>query len=822
MKKSIEKIAALLHADTIIRKSENICRILTDSRNFSVAEETLFFALKTESNDAHKYIGELYQKGVRHFVVSEKLTASFPDANLLLVPDTLKALQILAADVRNDFSGDLLAITGSNGKTVVKEWLWQLLREDLNISRSPGSYNSQIGVPLSLSEMEAESDLAIIEAGISKPEEMKTLAAMIRPKWGILTHIGPSHQENFVSLEEKIKEKLHLFDSCRRILYCADEALSASLVRQTFPAGKCLAWSALDDRAPLYFRVENDKEQIRIHALWHGKEEIFPFPYNDDASIQNVLQCLAFLSLWEKETDFRIEASVLKMRLWQLEPVAMRMEMKDGKNDCVLINDTYNSDLQALSLALDFQQRRPMAQTMRRCLILSDIYQSGEPAAVLYAKVADWVRQRAISRFIGVGKDLVAHASLFPLHSQFFLTTESLLVSGLLDTLQNELILIKGSRKFGFERVTAQLSKKAHATVMEVDLKALVHNMNYFRSLLRPRTKLIAMVKAEAYGHGALEVAKTLQAHACDAVAVAVADEGVALRRGGIRIPILVMNPEIESMPLCYEYRLEPEIYSFAMLEAFLASGEYSGVKDYPVHIKLDTGMHRLGFTEADLPALTERLRSQSHLRVRSVFTHLAGSDENKFDDYTHRQWQLFDSMSKQLQRALPYRIMRHILNSAGIERFPEWQCDMVRLGIGLYGVSVEHPEAVEPVASLKTKILQIHHFKAGETIGYSRTTLLERDSDIATLPIGYADGLNRHNRGETVLLHDKRAPIVGNICMDACMIDVTGIPAREGDSVTIFGMGLPLTEVAERLDTISYEVLTSVSARVKRVYFQD
>ncbi|MBQ9202012.1 MAG: bifunctional UDP-N-acetylmuramoyl-tripeptide:D-alanyl-D-alanine ligase/alanine racemase [Bacteroidales bacterium] len=821
----IEEIASIIRAEACIRQpGSRIGHLLTDSRNLASAADSLFFALKTASNNGHKYLADLYRKGVRHFVVSEMPDpASLPQADLLLVPDTVRALQQTAAAWRCRFTAPVLALAGSNGKTIVKEWLWQLLRDDLNISRSPGSFNSQIGVPLSLSLLDLESRLGIIEAGISQPGEMAALEAMIRPDWGLMTNIGAAHQENFRDKEQKLEEKFLLFKNCRCLVYCADDAAVSARAKALAPACRLHGWSMHDAPARYQFRIEPREEYTWVHTFHRGEETNWLFPFTDVASIQNLLHCLAFIFMMETEiSDYRIGNAELERRVRQLEPVAMRLEVKEGRNGIVLINDTYNSDLQALELALDFQHRRGVARTMQRSLILSDIYQSGQRPEVLYRQVAELVAQRKISRFIGIGRDLAASSALFPPTSSFFLTTEDFLSSSLIDELHDELILIKGSRKFGFERISARLSLKSHETRMEVNLDAIVHNYNYFRSLLKPETRMTVMVKAESYGLGALEVSRTLQAHGADAVAVAVADEGVRLRQGGIHIPVMVMNPDVSVLPICYEYKLEPEVYSFRLLEAFIQAGERLGVRDYPIHIKLDTGMHRLGFSEDDLPRLIAMLRFQHVLSVSTVFTHLAGSDDERFDDYTMQQWQRFDAMSRQLQAAMAYPVERHILNSAGIERFPQWQCERVRLGVGLYGVSAVHPEALKATASLKTRILQIHRFKAGESIGYSRTTVLDHDTDVATLPIGYADGLNRHNRDAEVWIDGHRARLLGSICMDACMADVTGLPVKEGDTVEIFGENITISEVARRLDTIPYEVLTSVSQRVKRVYFHE
>ena len=784
---------------TLHDASRRISHCLIDSRKLHSPQDTLFFALRTASNDGHKFVSELYQRGVRAFVVMEKPATwtSFAEADFLVVEDTLQALQALSACVRKACQAPLLAIAGSNGKTIVKEWIWQLLRQEVQITRSPGSFNSQIGVPLSLLELDDETQLAIIEAGISCQGEMEKLARIIRPNIGLLTNIGSPHQENFASWQEKLQEKCRLFQTCETIIYCADQEDVDAEMKRLFPAERLLAWSSKDFSPAL----------------------LAAFPFDDEASLQNIGHALAFCRYFMPQ----LSEEALFEKLARIEPAPMRLELKEGKNACVLINDTYNADVQALALALDFQAGRDAAKHLSRSLILSDIYQSGKDAAQLYGELAEMISHYKISRFVGIGPSLCQFADVFPVGSRFFLSTEDFLASDITESFSQELVLIKGSRRFGFERITEALALKTHQTRLEVNLDAIVHNYRYFRSLLKASTKMIAMVKAEAYGLGAVEISRTLQSQGCDAVAVAVVDEGIRLRQAGISIPILVMNPDISVLPLCYEYHLEPEIYSFALLRAFLECGQRLGIRQYPIHLKLDTGMHRLGFTQADIPALLALLQSQKTLMLSSVFTHLAGSDEACFDDYTTLQWQIFDQMSSQIRAAFPYAIDRHILNSAGIERFTQWQCERVRLGIGLYGISPVNQQALMQVASFKTQILQLHHYAKGESIGYSRKAYLERDSVVATIPVGYADGFLRRNKGGEVLVNGRRARLLGNICMDACMVDVTDIPdVKEGDTVVLFGDSLSISQVAERLDTIPYEILTSVSQRVKRVYFHE
>ena len=825
MKYTLEDIAAVCGLRTRIKKNVPVKWLLTDSRSLSFPEESLFFALRTNRNDGHRYITDLYKRGLRNFVVSDEALdfRLYPEANFIWVKDALAALQTLASFHRSKFNCPVVAITGSNGKTIVKEWLWQVLRSDIAITRSPRSFNSQIGVPLSLWQMDETSELILIEAGISLPGEMQRLERMIKPTYGVLTNVLASHQENFESMEEKALEKIRLFEGCKKIIYCKDQELSHQILSSQYKENQLFGWSFTDSSASLFIQKAPESGlKTLISYTFENQKRSFILGYSDEASIENAMHCLAVLLLRGLPTP------LISVRMGALEPVAMRLEVKEGKNGCIVINDSYNADVNALELALDFQARRtsslPGGIPMKRTLILSDILQSGRKAEELYQAVANMVQRKDIDRFIGVGYELSAHAPLFPANSQFFLQTDRLLHSGLLEQLRNESVLIKGSRSFAFEEISDRLSLKVHETVLEVNLDALVHNVNYFRSKLKTETQIICMVKAAGYGSGALEIAKTLQSHAVDMVAVAVADEGVELRHGGIHIPILVMNPEFGSFATIFEHKLEPEIYSFKLLEAFIKEAEREGVSNYPIHIKLDTGMHRLGFEPCEIDELLTRLQGQKSLRVRSVFSHLVGSDEAHFDAFTNQQFDLFERMSSRLLAAFPHRILRHILNSSGIERFSRYQFDMVRLGIGMYGISALQSTNLRNVSTLRTMILQIKTLKAGESVGYSRKGLLHRDSRIATLPIGYADGVDRHlgNGVGEVLINGMRAAFIGNICMDACMVDVTDLEASEGDSVVLFGDGISLTEVAHKLGTIPYEVLTSISNRVKRVYFQE
>ena len=823
MSYSLEKVTALIGAHRFGATDAVIDWLLTDSRSLAFPETTLFFALRTARGDGHRYLPDLYRRGVRNFVVEqlpEAWQTDYAGANFLRVVSPLKALQRLAERHREEYDLPVVGITGSNGKTVVKEWLYQLLSPLKRVTRSPRSYNSQIGVPLSVWLLDEHTEVGLFEAGISEPDEMPALRAIIQPTIGVLTHLGPAHQENFPSLEDKCLEKLELFKDAEVIVYNADSPVVADCVRRSLYTGNQLAWSRTDQAQPLFVpKVVTGADGTDVTYVYLGYEGHFHLPFVDEASVEDALHCLA-VCLY-----LHVPQEAIARGMARLEPVAMRLEVKQGVRGCTIINDSYNSDVNSLDIALNFMQRRPAGHAVRHTLVLSDILQSGEPADALYARVATLVGSRGVDRLIGVGPELTAAAARFPMEARFFQTTDELLRSGLLDTLRDELVLVKGARAFHFERITELLALKVHETTLEVNLAALVDNLNYYRSFMRPDTRMVCMVKASAYGTGAVEVAKTLQDHRVDYLAVAVADEGVVLRQAGITTGILIMNPEMSALDTLFAYDLEPEVYSFRLLDALIHAAERAGVAHFPVHVKLDTGMHRLGFDpERDVPALIDRLRGQDAVVVRSVFSHFAGSDEDRFDDFSAEQFDRFDRASRALQAAFPHRILRHICNSAGIERFPERHLDMVRLGLGLYGVDPYGNRLLHTVATLRTTILQIRDVAPTDTVGYSRRGRLDRPSRIAAIPIGYADGLDRHlGCGHAYcLVHGQRAPYVGNICMDVCMIDVTDIDCREGDAVEIFGEHLPVTELSDRLDTIPYEVLTSVSERVKRVYFQE
>lgn len=822
MSNTIEEITNIIGAERVGNVQARIDWLLTDSRSLCFPEETLFFALKTKRNDGHKYIGELYERGVRNFVVSDlpDNISDYKDSNFLKVAKPLKSLQKLAARHRDLFDIPVIGITGSNGKTVVKEWIYHIISPDKVVTRSPRSYNSQIGVPLSVWLMNDNTEIGVFEAGISEMGEMEELEPIIRPTIGVITNIGGAHQENFTSMQDKCMEKLQLFKGCDVVIYNGDNKLIADCVAKSLFGAREIAWSTKDMERPLFIEsIKKDDKGTTIKYRYIGFQKEYRIPFIDDASIENSINTLA-VGLY-----LMISPEDISERMLSLEPVAMRMEVKEGKNGCILINDSYNSDFASLDIALDFMSRRTEDKGRKRTLILSDILESGQTSKLLYRQVAELIESRGVDKIIGVGPDISASASRFQIENKhFFEKTSELLESGILDTLRNEVVLIKGARVFHFDEITDYLELKVHETILEINLGALTANLNYYRNKLKSDTKMVCMVKASAYGAGSFEVAKTLEEHRVDYLAVAVADEGADLRKAGVVCPIIIMNPELTAFRTMFDYRLEPEIYSFHILEELIKSAEREGVSNFPIHIKINTGMNRLGFEPHEIPKLIERLNRQSAVIPRSVFSHLVGSDSSRFDSFTRRQIETFEEAAAQLQSAFPHKILRHICNTAGIERYPGAQFDMVRLGIGLYGIDPYTNKILNNVTTLKTTILQIHDVKADETVGYSRKGILDKDSRIAAIPIGYADGLNRHlgNGKGYCLVNGKKAPYVGNICMDVCMIDVTGIDCKEGDKVIIFGDYLPVTTIAEWLDTIPYEILTAVSTRVKRVYYQD
>ncbi|WP_317172768.1 bifunctional UDP-N-acetylmuramoyl-tripeptide:D-alanyl-D-alanine ligase/alanine racemase [Hymenobacter sp. HDW8] len=750
---------------------------------------------------------------------------AFPEAGFLLVQDSLAALQALAAWHRQQFTIPVVGITGSNGKTIVKEWLAQLLSSDELICKSPRSYNSQVGVPLSVWELNATHTLGIFEAGISERGEMAKLAAVIQPTLGIFTNLGTAHDAGFSSAEEKVQEKMQLFEAVDTLFYCRDHEAIHSTAQQMLGPARTFTWSRQHQQeANLGVTVtEASAERTVVHVRLvrpRVEEYTFTLPFADEPSVENALHCLAVL-LW-----YAVPTAEIQRRLDRLLPVAMRLEMKQALNDCYVLDDTYNNDLAGLTLALDALARQP--RRGQRTLILSDVLESGLPAAELYARIAAQLPAHGVGRIIGVGQAISAHQQLFSeLRGAFYASTEAFLAAFQPEQFRHETILVKGARRFEFERIVAAFQQKIHGTVLEVNLDALVHNLNYYRARLAPGTRLMVMVKAFAYGSGSYEVANLLQFHRADYLAVAYADEGVELRQHGISLPIMVMNPSPDSFQKLHQYHLEPEIYSFERLHDYLLAAEEQPMP--AIHLKLDTGMRRLGFAEEDLDELCALLLKKApQLHVASMLTHLAGADEEQHNDFSHQQLAAFQRMTPLVEAALGYPMLKHALNSAGIIRFPQAHLDMVRLGIGLYGVeaSGQDSAALRPVSALRTVISQVKKLPAGQTVGYGRrgiATDFERRT--ATIAIGYADGYDRRfgNGVGEVVIRGLRAPIIGNVCMDMCMVDVTHIPdAQAGDVVVVFGEEMPLVELASRIGTIPYELLTNVSERVKRIFISE
>lgn len=786
-----------------------VTTISLDSRKASAAEGTVFFAIRGERHDGHDYLQNLYAQGIRQFVVERPLSSPevFKDANVILVGSAIDALQRLAAFHRSAFSIPVVGITGSNGKTIIKEWLFQMLSKDRVVVKNPGSYNSQIGVPLSVWQMQPHHQLGIFEAGISRPGEMEKIAQVMQPTIGIFTNIGSAHDEGFKNREEKIREKLRLFDHVQTLIYCRDhKTLHDILLKRGLST---FSWGASPE-SDLQVTPHDNAWAIR----YKQQTEILRLPFTDPASIENCLHCVALLLTMGYSFSF-IRESVQSLR-----GVPMRMELKEGIYQSQIIDDTYNNDLGGLEIALQFLAHQH--QKKKKRVILSDILESGLEDEALVKKIAGLLTKNGTPAFVGVGPVLGRYQNVFPAGSLFYASTEDFLAQFDFDLLQQEVVLVKGARVFAFEKLVGRLQRQVHGTVMEVDLNALVHNFNYFKSTLRPSTKIMVMVKAFAYGSGSTEIANLLQYHQADYLGVAYADEGVALRKNNITLPIMVMNPSEESFDILFSQNLEPEIYSFKIFHALL---NYLQGKPCKIHLKLDTGMHRLGFESTHLNEVIALLLANPQIRVASIFSHLAGADEATHDDFSRAQGRAFETSANQISKALGYRPLYHILNSPGILRLPELQFDMVRLGIGLYGVdptSEVHP--LKPVVTLKTIISQIKKIDKGESIGYGRRGVAEKDLTIGTIAIGYADGFSRaFSRGAgRVLVHGAPAKVIGNVCMDMTMVDITGIDAREGDEVIVFGKGLPIQDVAASINTISYEILTSTSERVKRVFVSE
>lgn len=798
--------------------------LLIDSRKLLNPETTLFFAIKTNKNDGHNYVQNLYSIGVRMFVVSDwsEEWNSMNDAIFIKVTNSLEAFHLIVSVHRSKYSFPVVGITGSNGKTIVKEWLNQLLSEKYKIVRSPKSYNSQIGVPLSVWQMNSDYNFGIFEAGISEVSEMEKLQKIIKPNIGIFTNIGVAHDENFISLEQKVGEKLNLFVNSKCLIYCSDYHVITNVILKSGLSHKLnlFTWGKRNESNLKIVSIVSENAQTKIEAEFENKNISITIPFIDSASIENAIHCWAFMLIDGFSQD------QISDGMQRLSKVAMRLEMKSGINQCGIIDDTYTSDINSLRIALEFMSHQKNFQ--KHTVILSDMLQTGRNDDDLYSEISEMLNSKGISSFIGIGSNLNRHANLFKKNSTFFLNTSEFLQKFDFSSFQNELVLIKGARPFHFEKISRLLQYKNHETLMEINMDALIHNLNYFKSQLNNNVKIMAMVKAFSYGSGSSEIAHLLEFHHVDYLGVAYADEGVELRQKGIELPIMVMHPEPESFDKIIKYELEPEISSFKMFDLLEETiNTFDLERNVKIHLKIDTGMHRLGFCKEDVPNIIRRLDDLKALvGVKSIFSHLAASENSKHDDFTLKQIEILTKVHAEIQKSVSYPIMKHVLNSGGIVRFKDAQFDMVRLGIGLYGVPSTENEKKElqNVCSLKTTISQIKTINQGDTVGYGRAWKAESEKQIAILPIGYADGLNRKygfGKGK-VLIKNAFAQIIGAICMDMCMIDVSGLDVSEGDEVIIFGDDYTVSQMAKALDTIPYEILTSISQRVKRVYLKE
>lgn len=812
-------LAELLDTKAVIANpASEIRTLITDSRKVADTQHALFFALQGR-RDGHQFLKDVYQAGVHNLVVSDPgiHQSQFPLANLFLVDDTLAALQKLAAHHRKQFTYPVIGITGSNGKTIVKEWLYQLLAPENRIVRSPKSYNSQMGVPVSVWQMNGENTLAIFEAGISKAGEMENLAKVIRPDIGILTSVGEAHNEGFRSREEKISEKLKLFKDAGVFVYNWHDLEN---YHGEIPGKRKVSWG-YNDKTDLKITESRAQDTVShfIKAIFKDMEVSLVIPFTDHASIQNCITCFTVL------LTLGYDAGEIAKRTQKLLHIKMRLEMKSGINNCSVIDDSYSLDLSSLAIALDFLKQQN--QHLRKTLVLSDIPESGMEQSTLYERVAQLLQSKPVNRLIGVGENIGRFAAIFPVQTQFFPSTEELIDQMPALNFSNETILLKGARVFGFEKISKALTQKVHETVLEINLNAVEHNLNYYKARLKPGVKLMAMVKAFSYGSGSYEIASLLQFNKIDYLAVAYTDEGVSLRKAGITLPLMVMNPDVQAFEAMIDNNLEPEIYSMRILKEFIKALGRKNIKRYPIHLKLDTGMHRLGFMEEEANALTAILNQSPQLHIQSIFSHLAAAGDAREDDFTRLQIARFQRVSENISQQTDYRIIRHIANTSAIDRWPDAQFDMVRLGIGLYGIDPADNNRTPPlqtVTVLKTSVSQVKTLQPGETVGYNRQGKLPDGGKIATVKIGYADGYSRKlgNGNGKMLVNGNEAPTIGTICMDMCMLNVTGMAVQEGDEVIVFDSRRRVEDIARSINTIPYEILTGISQRVKRVYYYE
>ena len=824
----INHIAGIINAEGIVTNNSIILHLLLDSRKVYSPASSLFFAIKGIRRDGHQFIPELYKRGVRNFIISQQIdTGEYSAANFLMVNDTLAALQQLASHHRRQFNIPVIGITGSNGKTIVKEWLYQLLQEDFNIVRSPKSYNSQIGVPLSVWQMNEQHTLAIFEAGISEQGEMLLLERVIKPTIGVLTNMGEAHRGGFNDDEHKFREKLVLFKNCGIIIGReADLEGRRDVIDMLRPDLQVLTWGFGGQSDFVVMSIDKYDQNTSITIGWkldESGEYTINIPFTDEASIENAITCFCILIL------LKLNPVTIPDRMSKLHPINMRLELKKGINNCSIINDSYSADLSSLSIALNFLDNQ--SGGTKKVAILSDFLHTGLADGELYQAIAVSLQNHSVNQLIGIGEKistfLPAAFADSPVLQEYFPNTEAFIQHYRFSKFKDETILVKGARIFEFEKIVQLLEQKVHQTVLEINLNAIAHNLKEYQKILKPSTKIMAMVKAFAYGSGGAEIAGILQYHKVDYLGVAYADEGVELRKAGITLPIMVMNPEENAFESIVENNLQPEIYSFELLHSFDKFLQQEVLQEYPVHIEIETGMNRLGFATDDIEKLSSVLQSTSSFKVQTVFSHLAASEEATQDEFTFQQFTLFDKAAKELQKKLGYSFINHISNSAAAVRHPQLQMDMIRLGIGLYGVDSSNSGKLnlQTVATLKSTVAQVKHLKKGESVSYNRKGVIEKDSVIATIRIGYADGYPRRlgNGAGKVWVKGKLAPVAGTICMDMFMVNVTDIPGvQEGDDVIVFGSQLSVQQVAQWAGTIPYEIMTGVSQRVKRVYFEE
>jgi alanine racemase len=799
----------ILNQECLVKDDVIIEQIATDSRLILSGNQTVFFALKTASGNGHAFLNEAYKKGVRHFIVEEAdFFSDYSDCSIIKVQNSIRALQELAKYHRSQFQITVVAITGSNGKTIVKEWLSTLLSTSFNVVKSPKSYNSQIGVPLSVLQMNDKHEVAVFEAGISEPGEMSNLEEIIQPTHAIFTNLGAAHDAYFESREGKAKEKTILFKSATKVVSSAKwSGFLQNLTNVSF-------WG---DQGEYGISIKKGSSKTNIHLEYNSKIIVADFPYTDEASIENATNALIMA------LELGAEESKVIKALQNLAPVAMRLELKEGNNNTFIISDYYNSDISGIAIALDFMQQQRVQ--LKKTVVLSDLQDSKESIEETVLQLNTLFKAHDIQRLFLIGNSFYAHAVRFELEAKTYRNTESFLADLSNHSFQNETILLKGQRKFQFEWIAERLQKKLHSTVLEIDLNAVRNNLSYFKSKLKPNTKVMVMVKALAYGAGSAEMARYLSYNQVDYLGVAFVDEGIELRKSGISIPIIVLNPSPESYDLMLDNNLEPEIYNWKSLNEIIQVSKKKQ-DSVPIHIKVDTGMRRLGFEPTEIPEVLRIIKEEKNVFIKSVFSHLATSDEPSQKEHTLNQIAVFNAVVKEIESNLDYPFDRHILNSAGIIAFPEVQHTMVRLGLGLYGITPfeKHQGALQPVSKLKTIVSQIKHIDQGDAVGYGRREIAKAPMKIATVPIGYADGLPRlvGNRTGHMFVAGQKAPIIGNVCMDMTMLDITGIEVQEGDEVEVFGPNIHPNELASWAQTISYEILTNISSRVKRVYVQD